>query len=222
MFYEFYDLNDFLGFLLHTSKEIPEKSKKLLYVKFFLQFTQPFVWKIGTRRLSRHFTLLLWSHNLSFYAIWWSLTTPNGLNSVSTFENHKKTYKYCDSWIFPPVLWWELLFTSYQNISPVTLADCTLHAVLLCYACRLHAAHIEVTGFEKSHETTTRKLKMVRFCLRKIRRVFYKLKTVNSRTKHREPAVWLHSLPLRLTMSKARQNSRKKCHTGFGTLLPNP
>lgn len=109
-----------------------------------------------------------------------------------------------------------------RHIKTFHLLLLTVHAVLLCYACRLHAAHIEVTGFDKSHETTTRKLKMVRFCLRKIRRVFYKLKTVNSRTKHREPAVWLHSLPLRLTMSKARQNSRKKCHTGFGTLLPNP
>ena len=220
MFYEFYDLNDFLGFLLHTSKEIPEKSKKLLYVKFFLQFTQPFVWKIGTRRLSRHFTLLLWSHNLSFYAIWWSLTTPNGLNSVSTFENHKKNLQILRQLNFPAC---SLVGVAFYVISKhFTCYSRRLHAVLLCYACRLHAAHIEVTGFEKSHETTTRKLKMVRFCLRKIRRVFYKLKTVNSRTKHREPAVWLHSLPLRLTMSKARQNSRKKCHTGFGTLLPNP
>ena len=45
-------------------------------------------------------------------------------------------------------VWWELLlFTSYQNISPVTLtvhADCSSTA-LLC----LQTAHIEVTGFEK-------------------------------------------------------------------------
>jgi hypothetical protein len=44
--------------------------------------------------------------------------------------------------------WWELLFTSYQNISPVTL---TVHAmqtawiaVLLCYACRLHTLKWQV------------------------------------------------------------------------------
>ena len=135
MFYEFYDLNDFLGFLLHTyfKRILPEKSKKLLYVKFFLQFTQPFVWKIGTRRLSRHFTLLLWSHNLSFYAIWWTLTTPNGLNSVSTFENHKKNLQILRQLNFPAC---SLVGVAFYVISKHFTCSPELMGLCACAVCQ--------------------------------------------------------------------------------------